>query len=59
MAAADTVVACATPWGRGAVAMVRLSGPDARRNVTILSSSVCERNFQDFIASLEPRSRTV
>jgi tRNA modification GTPase len=29
MAAADTIVACATPWGRGAVAMVRLSGPDA------------------------------
>jgi len=29
MLAADTIVACATPWGRGAVAMVRLSGPDA------------------------------
>lgn len=29
MAAPDTIVACATPWGRGGVAMVRLSGPDA------------------------------
>ena len=24
----DTIVACATPWGRGAIAVVRLSGPD-------------------------------
>ena len=26
---ADTIVACSTPWGRSAVAVVRLSGPDA------------------------------
>jgi tRNA modification GTPase len=26
---ADTIVACATPPGRGAVAVVRLSGPEA------------------------------
>jgi len=25
--AGDTIVACATPWGRGAIAVVRLSGP--------------------------------
>ncbi len=29
MAAADTIVACATAWGRSGVAMVRLSGPAA------------------------------
>lgn len=29
MSSADTIVACATPWGRGAVALIRLSGPDA------------------------------
>lgn len=26
----DTVVACATPWGRGAIAVLRLSGPAAQ-----------------------------
>ena len=25
----DTVVAAATPWGRGAIAVLRLSGPEA------------------------------
>ncbi|RME25937.1 MAG: GTP-binding protein [Deltaproteobacteria bacterium] len=33
----DTIVATATPWGRGALAVVRLSGPDARE----IARSVC------------------
>jgi tRNA modification GTPase len=32
----DTIVAPATPWGRGAVAIVRLSGPDARSVAAML-----------------------
>ncbi len=28
--ATDTIAACATPWGHSALAMVRVSGPDAR-----------------------------
>ncbi|MED5370060.1 MAG: tRNA uridine-5-carboxymethylaminomethyl(34) synthesis GTPase MnmE [Myxococcota bacterium] len=31
------IVACATPWGRGGVALVRLSGPDAPKVAAALS----------------------
>ncbi len=34
----DTIVACATPWGRSAVAMVRISGPNALEIV----GTICE-----------------
>jgi len=34
----DTIVACATPWGRSAVAVVRLSGPNTKEVV----NAVCE-----------------
>ncbi len=33
----DTLVAPATPWGRGAMAVVRLSGPDAR----VIAAAMC------------------
>ena len=34
----DTIVACATPWGRSAVAVVRLSGPNTQEIV----GTICE-----------------
>ena len=36
----DTIVACATPWGRSAVAVVRLSGPETREILERLARPV-------------------
>ena len=44
----DTIVACATPWGRGAIAVVRLSGPD----VETIVRSLCRLSAQ---RTLTPR----
>jgi tRNA modification GTPase len=46
---ADTIVAIATPPGRGAIGIVRLSGPDAQRIAAALTSET----------ALEPRRATL
>ena len=45
----DTIVACATPWGRSAVAVVRLSGP----NTIEIVGSLCEP-----VGGLPPQRRS-
>ena len=51
-AADDTIVAVATPPGRGAIGMVRLSGPDARRIAAVLAPGTCSADRMAQLARL-------
>ena len=51
----DTIVAIATPPGRGGIGVVRLSGPDARRDRAALTGA--RRRFEPRHATFAPRRR--